>query len=609
MSSRLILTSPMKKLLLLVAALVLPTLKVYAQTYTVTPSATSYLAAGGQMTFTVNLSYPANVAVASFSAKPPGASWVLLSTGGTNVPPLAENSTNTTDPADPGSKWGWAYGAIESGVPAGSASFTFTVQYPAGMTGNQTIAMSGDYRLNEVVTNVTVAAVMLNPTPTIPVIDTHPENRTVVAGLNATFTVAASGNPMPTLQWQRSTDGGANWANVENDASFSGVTTTTLTVNAVTLAMQGHRFRAAATNSLSTVHSNGNATLTVTQAPLFDRHPTSQSVATGGSVTFTVAASGSPTPTYQWRKGTTELTNGGRFSGATSVSLTISNLEASDAGANYNAVARNGISPDATSKNATLGLLPVGFGATHALVGNGYAPGGTVTVTTTITYSGEISSYGLTVLLPTGWRFVSDTSTAQSKPEVNDISVLDWNWTSIPANSLTFTYTLSVPSTATGSVTVTEMVTMGVGSGQVQFLAHPDPLTIPQVTFHSVDTSGNRQIEGSELNRLIQLFNTRFTTPDGKIRTGAYVIQADTIDGFAPDSSRDLGTPVTLARYHGADTSRNGQIEGSELNRVIQLFNTRFTTPDGKIRTGAYKLQSDTIDGFAPDPDLSLIHI
>jgi hypothetical protein len=124
-----------------------------------------------------------------------------------------------------------------------------------------------------------------------------------------------------------------------------------------------------------------------------------------------------------------------------------------------------------------------------------------------------------------------------------------------------------------------------------------------QVTLHSIDTSGNLQIEGAELNRLIQLFNTRFTTADGKVRTGAYLVQSGTIDGFAPDSTRDLGAVVTLAKYHSADTNLNGQIEGSELNRVIQLFNTRYTTADGKVRTGAYKLQGGTIDGFAPDPD------
>ena len=65
-----------------------------------------------------------------------------------------------------------------------------------------------------------------------------------------------------------------------------------------------------ATNSSGSINSN-TATLTVGNSPVFTTQPISQSATTGSTVTFTVAANGSPTPTIQWRK------NGITISGAT----------------------------------------------------------------------------------------------------------------------------------------------------------------------------------------------------------------------------------------------------------------------------------------------------
>ncbi len=69
-------------------------------------------------------------------------------------------------------------------------------------------------------------------------------------------------------------------------------------------------------------------------APAITTQPTSQTVSTGSNATLSVAATGSPAPTYQWRK------NGVLVSGATSSSLTLSNVQASDAGS-YTVVVTN----------------------------------------------------------------------------------------------------------------------------------------------------------------------------------------------------------------------------------------------------------------------------
>jgi hypothetical protein len=83
-----------------------------------------------------------------------------------------------------------------------------------------------------------------------------------------------------------------------------------------------------------------------TSAPTFTTQPSSQTVTAGGSVTFTAAAGGSPTPTFQWAK------NGTAISGATNASLTLSNVSSSDA-ATYTIVATNSAGA-ATSTSAVL---------------------------------------------------------------------------------------------------------------------------------------------------------------------------------------------------------------------------------------------------------------
>ncbi len=92
-------------------------------------------------------------------------------------------------------------------------------------------------------------------------------------------------------------------------------------------------------------------TLTISAAvtaPTITTQPASQFVTVGHSVTFTVAASGSPTPTLQWKK------NGVNISGANSSSYTIASVVTGDAGS-YTVIATNSAG-SATSNAAVLTL-------------------------------------------------------------------------------------------------------------------------------------------------------------------------------------------------------------------------------------------------------------
>lgn len=104
-----------------------------------------------------------------------------------------------------------------------------------------------------------------------PTFSTHPQSGTYTEGQTATLTWAVSGNPTPTVQLQRSTNGGTSWADIAS--SGSSYTTPVLAVGD-----NGVRYRARAMNTIAstpnTVYSNeatlavnaasGSGTLTVT---------------------------------------------------------------------------------------------------------------------------------------------------------------------------------------------------------------------------------------------------------------------------------------------------------------------------------------------------------
>ena len=84
----------------------------------------------------------------------------------------------------------------------------------------------------------------------------HPVSVSVAVGGTATFSAAAAGTPVPTVQWQVSTNSGSTFTNI------SSATSTTYSFTAA-LGDSGKQYRAVFTNSVGTATSNA-ATLTVT---------------------------------------------------------------------------------------------------------------------------------------------------------------------------------------------------------------------------------------------------------------------------------------------------------------------------------------------------------
>jgi hypothetical protein len=222
---------------------------------------------------------------------------------------------------------------------------------------------------NEVTLTVTVA---IQPTP--PVIITHPINKTVIAGQNTEFSVVATGNPAPEYQWLYYPNGSNSGLNVPNAPPYSGVYTNKLSITNVAIGLNGYKFSCFVSNMAGRAISN-DATLTVQipqTPPVITKHPSSQTVISGQNATFSISATGVPTPTLQWQRSTDNGLSWSDLSGATSANLTISAVTSASNGYRYRCIASNGVLPNATSNSATLTVVTK-WGTTPNLIVNGDA--------------------------------------------------------------------------------------------------------------------------------------------------------------------------------------------------------------------------------------------
>jgi uncharacterized delta-60 repeat protein len=183
-----------------------------------------------------------------------------------------------------------------------------------------------------------------------------PASQTVVALSPVTFTVAASGNPVPVYRWQLSTNGGGTWSDLSSSAIHGGVASAALTVVPPDGSYSGYQYRAIAANSVASTAS-GPVTLTVHTAPVVTSHPAGATVVAGTTVTITAAATGNPPPTYRWQVfqvggAWADVANGNGYAGATTASLTLANPASSHSGNQYRAVIGNGVG--STTSNAAV---------------------------------------------------------------------------------------------------------------------------------------------------------------------------------------------------------------------------------------------------------------
>ncbi len=175
------------------------------------------------------------------------------------------------------------------------------------------------------------------PSGNPPSISAQPANQTVTVGAGATFSVTASGTSPLTYQWVK----GTNW--------ISGATGASYTTPATSMQDNGAQFHVIVSNAVGSVNSN-TVSLTVNAAaiaPSITQQPAGQEVTAGQTATFSVVATGTAPLSYQWQKGTANI------SGATAASYTTPATTVADNNTQYRVVVTNSAG-NATSNAATL---------------------------------------------------------------------------------------------------------------------------------------------------------------------------------------------------------------------------------------------------------------
>ena len=199
--------------------------------------------------------------------------------------------------------------------------------------GGYSVVMSDPY--NSVTSRVAALTVLI---PTPPSITAQPQDQMVPLGSNALFNVSVDGTPPFTYQWSF------------NGRAIRGATFSGLSLTNAQRANSGH-YSVAVTNLAGDALSDA-ATLTVMAAPGITNQPVSTTGYWGKSVTLSAGATGTGPLSYQWYK------DGNLITGATNASLSLNDLQLTDAGG-FTVVVSNAYGT-VTSSSATLIVNPAG---------------------------------------------------------------------------------------------------------------------------------------------------------------------------------------------------------------------------------------------------------
>lgn len=303
----------------------------------------------------------------------------------------------------------------------------------------------------------TAAILDVTSGPVAPSITTQPVSQTVNVGQTATFALAATGTAPLTYQWKK------------NGSTISGATSASYTTPATTAADSGALFMATVSNAAGSIITN-TAALTVNIPPAITAQPAGQTVAVGQTATFTVAATGSGTLTYQWNK------NGTAISGATSASYTTPATVASDNGSSFT-VTITGTTGSITSNAATLTVnVPPSITTQPAnqTVNVGQTATFTVTATGTATLAYQWKKNGTAINGATSASYTTPATASSDSGASFTVTVTN-GFGNVTSNAATLT--VNVPPTITAqpgnqTVAVGQTATFSVaatGSGTLTY--------------------------------------------------------------------------------------------------------------------------------------------
>jgi hypothetical protein len=395
----------------------------------------------------------------------------------------------------------WYKGAVGSGTAisgATSSSYTFTTSLTAADNGTSYYAVFTN-------TNGTASttAATLTDTLAAPVVTTPPANTSVFAGNPVSFTAAASGSPVPTVQWQSEAVGATSYTNI------SGATSTTYSIPTALISASGTKYEAVFTNSQGSVTSVP-ATLTVTVAP----------VALWNFNGLTAAVNSAPTPTLGTGTASSVGFGASALSGVVTLGTQTSgnySLNFADSTGNHtvSGLAYNGnattIQTAIDNSAASLGNITVsgsvggpftiamGSDPTAVLTGNG----------TNLTTPANFSTSQGTTPYPTSGATGYDASAigSDASPDPSTTNPEDWKLVGGPAK----------PNNGWNTAA-------GIGTQGAQFL-------VPTTGFSNISLSFDWGVSGTTANGQLAVeytLNANATTPTWTIAPSISIPAADT---------------------------------------------------------------------------------
>jgi hypothetical protein len=246
-----------------------------------------------------------------------------LAITGSNTAICAGNSVTLGAPAIPGHSYAWS-------PSNGLSSATSAQPYASPLS-------TTSYTLTEIITatncqNANFVTITVNPLPSASTVG--------IASICSGDSVAIGGSSTPgnTYLWSPVTD--LNSPTISNPMASPAITTIYNVTETV----------------ISSGCSNSNpVTVMVNPAPYIITQPADQAVLSGSPAVFTVEVSGTNL-SYQWRKGLTDLINGGNISGAHTDTLNIIAVSPADTSNSYNVVISGMCFMNTASQNASLSI-------------------------------------------------------------------------------------------------------------------------------------------------------------------------------------------------------------------------------------------------------------
>jgi sugar lactone lactonase YvrE len=471
--------------------------------------------------------------------------------------------------ASPSIWWKWVAPVRGSAVldPSGSSSLASLAVYTGSSLNALTLVAPGSgssgsaglpvsfvtvagttYWIRVKASNVVPGSIVLNVALTeyvLPSFTTQPAGITAMIDGGASFSAAATGVPVPTLRWQVSYNGGANWFDLSNANPYSGVTTGTLAIAAPLWSLtEGYLYRCVATSAAGTTASNA-ALLTVNEAPNFYQNPTNQAATAGYNATFTAGFRGLPKPALRWQVSTdsggtwVNLGDSAPYAGTTTDTLSLTGASLAMNAYQYRCVATNG-SGTATSNAATLAVVPLAtnddFAQAILLPGSvAHATGSNVATTK---QSGEPDHAGNPGGHSVWWRWVA--------PAVGQVA-LDTAGTSF-ANLLAVYSGNTVDELTSVAASSSYGPTGGGGGGGV--VVYPDPGAINALGFNAVGgTTYWIAVDGYGGNTGVLTLNLTFTAAVASTFTTQPLSQTVMAGGRTTFTAAAGGTPVPFLQW------------------------------------------------------------